>query len=54
MKAIPILLVSFLAFALTGCGVVEAIFKAGMWWALFLVAVLVGVVLYFVMKARRK
>jgi hypothetical protein len=39
---------------LSSCGVVETIFKAGMWWAFFLMGLVIVVILYFVFKARRK
>jgi hypothetical protein len=39
---------------LSSCGAVETIFKAGMWWAFFLVGLVVAVILYVVFKARRK
>lgn len=38
---------------LSGCGVVETVFKAGMWWAFFLVAIVVIVILWVVAKARK-
>ncbi|MCH5599410.1 hypothetical protein [Niabella ginsengisoli] len=41
-------LVVFLSFTLQSCEVVEGIFKAGMWWAFFLIAlVAVGLFLLF-------
>jgi hypothetical protein len=39
---------------LSSCGAVETIFKAGMWWAFFLVGLVVALVLFVVFKARRK
>jgi hypothetical protein len=39
---------------LSSCGVVETIFKAGMWWAFFLVGLVVILILWVVFKARRK
>lgn len=38
---------------LSGCGVVETVFKAGMWWAFFLVAVVIVVILWVAAKARK-
>ncbi|MEO7922104.1 MAG: phosphatidate cytidylyltransferase [Chitinophagaceae bacterium] len=39
---------------LPGCEVVSGIFKAGMWWAFFLVFLVVGLILWLVMKGRKK
>jgi hypothetical protein len=39
---------------LSSCGVVETIFKAGMWWAFFLVGLVVVLLLWVVFKARKK
>jgi hypothetical protein len=39
---------------LSSCGVVETIFKAGMWWAFFLVGLVVVLVLVVAFKARKK
>jgi hypothetical protein len=39
---------------LSSCGAVETIFKAGMWWAFFLVGLVIAVILFVMFKARRK
>jgi hypothetical protein len=39
---------------LSSCGVVETIFKAGMWWAFFLVGLVIVLVLFIAFKARKK
>jgi hypothetical protein len=39
---------------LSSCGAVETIFKAGMWWAFFLVGLAVAVILFIVFKVRKK
>jgi len=39
---------------LSGCEVVGTIFKAGMWWAFFLMALVIGIVIYIMMKVRKK
>jgi hypothetical protein len=39
---------------LSSCGVVETIFKAGMWWAFFLVGLAVVLIVFFVFKGRKK
>jgi hypothetical protein len=38
---------------LSSCGAVETIFKAGMWWAFFLVGLVLAVILYFVFKSKK-
>jgi hypothetical protein len=40
-------------FVLSGCGAVETIFKAGMWWALFLAGLVVVIILWIVSKTRK-
>ncbi|MET0393257.1 MAG: hypothetical protein ABW019_08955 [Chitinophagaceae bacterium] len=51
-------LVLFLLFInllfLSSCGAVETIFKAGMWWAFFLVALAIALILFIVSKVRKK
>ncbi len=37
----------------SSCGVVEGVFKAGMWWAFFLVALVVVLILWIVSKTRK-
>jgi hypothetical protein len=39
---------------LSSCGAVETIFKAGMWWAFFLVGLVVALVLIIAFKLRKK
>lgn len=39
---------------LSSCGAVETIFKAGMWWAFFLVALAIALILFIVSKVRKK
>ena len=46
------LLVMISWFFLSGCEVVGGIFKAGMYWAFFLVALVVGLILWLVMRGR--
>jgi hypothetical protein len=46
-------LLLFNMIVLSSCGVVETVFKAGMWWAFFLVAVVIVVILVIVNKARK-
>jgi len=44
----------FTMVVLSGCGVVETIFKAGMAWAFILVGLVIFLVVFVAMKARRK
>ncbi len=46
-------LLLFNMIVLSSCGAVETIFKAGMWWAFFLVGLVIVVVLVIVSKARK-
>jgi hypothetical protein len=39
---------------LSSCGAVETIFKAGMWWAFFLVGLVIVIILVIVSKVRKK
>jgi len=43
----------FTLFVLSGCGAVETIFKAGMWWAFFLVALVIVIIFWVVAKTRK-
>ena len=44
----------FTLFVLSSCGAVETIFKAGMWWAFFLVGLVIVIILVIIAKARKK
>jgi hypothetical protein len=44
----------FTMIVLSGCGAIETIFKAGMAWAFILVGLVVFLVIWIAMKARRK
>jgi len=46
-------LLLFTIVALSSCGVAETIFKAGMWWAFFLVALAIVLILVVVSKVKR-
>ena len=43
----------FTLFVLSSCGAIETIFKAGMWWAFFLVGLVVVIILIIVSKVRK-
>jgi magnesium-transporting ATPase (P-type) len=49
--ALSLLLISMVM--LSGCGAIETIFKAGMWWAFLLVALVIVVIIVIVSKARK-
>jgi len=38
---------------LSSCGVVETVFKAGMWWAFFLVGVFIVIIAIIISKLRK-
>ena len=40
-------------FVLSGCGAIETIFKAGMWWAFILVGLVVIIIIWVAAKARK-
>ena len=35
---------------LSSCGVVETIFKAGMWWGIFVVVLVIGLIFFIISK----
>jgi hypothetical protein len=39
---------------LSSCGVVEGVFKAGMYWAFILIGLVVAVILYIMFKVKKK
>jgi positive regulator of sigma E activity len=54
MKNAPLYFLLALAITfLPGCGVVETIFKAGMWWAFILIFLFIGVIVWLVTKAKK-
>lgn len=54
MKLSPLLFVLFFTvFVLSSCGAIETIFKAGMWWAFFLVGLVVVVIFLIARKTRK-
>lgn len=40
-------------FVLTGCGAIETIFKAGMAWAFFLVAIVIIIIIVVINKMKK-
>lgn len=53
MKSIVFMLLIAVVFLLNSCSVVEGIFKAGVWVGIMAVAVIIGLIIYFVGKARK-
>ncbi|HUR66269.1 MAG TPA: hypothetical protein VMZ03_07940 [Chitinophagaceae bacterium] len=53
MKQFPMLLLAFLLMILPGCSAVEGIFKAGMWWAFFLVFIVIFGIAWLFFKRRK-
>ena len=50
----PLLLSLLTIIVLSGCGAVNLIFKAGMWWAFFLIGVVIVLLAVAYSKFRRK
>lgn len=46
-------LLFFTLFVLSSCGAVETIFKAGMWWAFFLVGLVIVIIMMIAAKTRK-
>ena len=46
-------LLMFTMIVFSSCGAVETIFKAGMWWAFFLIGLVVVVVLVVISKVKK-
>jgi len=53
-KLFSIVISMAVIFLFSSCTVVESIFKAGMWWAFFLVALVVVLILWLISKAGKK
>ncbi len=47
-------LVMTLLATLTGCGAIETIFKAGMWWAFILMFVVVALIIWILTRIGKK
>lgn len=54
MKSFYVIFLLLPLIFLSSCSAVETIFKAGMWWAFFLVGLGVVIVLYIVYKLKKK
>lgn len=53
MKQIHHLLLLFACLALNSCAIAGGIFKAGMYWGIFLVIGLIALIVYIIGKGRR-
>jgi len=53
MKSILLLALISVTILLNSCSVVEGIFKAGVWVGILAVAVIIGLIIYFVGKAKK-
>ena len=54
MKKFTFLTVAvFLLLSLTSCEAIGTIFKAGMWWAFFLVALVVGLIFWLFTRGKK-
>ncbi len=50
MKSIQSISIIFLAMLFNSCSVVGGIFKAGMWWGIFLVVGFIALVIYLISR----
>ncbi len=53
LKSIQIFTLFLLVTFLSGCGAIETIFKAGMWWAFFLVFLVVFIIGWFILRKKK-
>jgi len=49
---LPLFILATMLFS--GCGAIETIFKAGMWWAFFLIALVIVIVMVVARKVGKK
>jgi len=54
MQKTHLLLFILATMLFSGCGAIETIFKAGMWWAFFLIALVVVIVMVIARKVGKK
>ncbi len=40
--------------SMSGCAAIEGIFKAGMWWGIFLVVIIIGIILWVISRSRKQ
>ena len=54
MKKLMLFSLAFLAMiTLTGCDAIGTIFEAGMWWGIFLVALVIGFIFWLLGRGRK-
>lgn len=53
MKLLPLTLLFFILTLVSGCSVVEGIFKAGVWVGIFAVAIVIGVIIWLVSRSKK-
>ena len=54
MKKFMLFSLAFLAkITLTGCDAIGTIFEAGMWWGIFLVALVIGLIFWLLGRGRK-
>lgn len=54
MKKLSYLLLVMTILLMTSCEVVGGIFKAGVWTGIFIVALVVGLIIYFITRGSRR
>ncbi|QJB30495.1 phosphatidate cytidylyltransferase [Chitinophaga oryzae] len=54
MKKLSYLLLVMIAISMASCEVVGGIFKAGVWTGIFIVALVVGLIIYFITRGSRR
>lgn len=54
MKKLTYLLLVMAVLLMTSCEVVGGIFKAGVWTGIFIVALVVGLIIYFITRGSRR
>ena len=40
--------------SMSGCTAIEGIFKAGMWWGIFLVVIVIGIILWVISRSKKQ
>ncbi|MEP7376600.1 MAG: hypothetical protein ABI675_24595 [Chitinophagaceae bacterium] len=54
MKKTQLFLFILATILFSGCGAIETVFKAGMWWAFFLVALVIVIIVVIAGKVGKK
>lgn len=53
MKYIHLLLLFIISMVFSGCSAIELVFKAGMWWAFFLVFIVIFIIGWFIYRMKK-